>query len=153
MRSLIISLTIIAFLAPVTVQGQQEITFSSDGTYHYYDAEPIDSVSENDTAWYYIVNVNKSNDLLYDIQVKLDSLSGDPEVEAFVLGRYFDEDDWVGVDDTVTWDGTESDTTFKFQEHSTGQYYRQYKLMLDFNTGSSGNAAVNSLWWKFYIKD
>jgi hypothetical protein len=113
------------------------------------DATDYSLSTSGDSVLTYTFLANKADDLFYDIQVKLDSVSGTPDYDVDLKGKVFENDSWSDLETDVTWDGTSSDTTILFQEHSTAEFYRYFQLQVN-GQASTGAATVTHVEIKFW---
>ena len=75
----------------------------------------------------YEVNFQTPTPYLYDAVVNLDSLGTDAGAVVTLYGKLWDSDSYLAID-TVTWIGSSADTTIKFSERSSDQYYQYLKV-------------------------
>lgn len=75
----------------------------------------------------YEVNFQTPTPYLYDAVVNLDSMGTDAGAVVTLYGKLWDTDSYSAID-TVTWAGSSADTTIKFSEHSSDQYYQYFKI-------------------------
>lgn len=103
----------------------------------------------SDSTFTWTIRLNKAVDLLYDVQVELDSLSGTPDYDVDLKYKVFENDSWSDAETDVTWDGTSSDTTITFTEHTTAIFATQLQLQVN-GQASTGGAKVSKLSLKLY---
>ena len=113
----------------------------------YEDANNVSLSTSGDSVLYYTITLNKPDDLFYDVQINLDSVSGTPDYDVDLKGKVFEGDSWTDLETDITWDGTSSDTTILFQEHSTAVFMRIIQLQVN-GQASTGAATAD----KFEIK-
>jgi len=75
----------------------------------------------------YEVNFQTPTPYLYDYAVKLDSMGTGAGAVVTLYGKLWDSDSYLAID-TVTWIGSSADTTIKFSERSSDQYYQYLKV-------------------------
>ena len=108
----------VALLFTVTVAAQDE-TVSRGGTNFNVALDAGDTISDNSTTLSKVIGIgSKLSVQLYSIMVTVDSISGTP-TEAWVLAGSMDNIYYTDID-TVSWTGTDGDTTFIFTDISTG---------------------------------
>lgn len=76
----------------------------------------------------YEVNFQTPTPYLYDAVVNLDSLGTDAGAVVTLYGKLWDSDSYTAIGTAITWIGSSADTTIKFSEHSTKQYYQNIKV-------------------------
>lgn len=76
----------------------------------------------------YEVNFQTPTPYLYDAVVNLDSMGTDAGAVVTLYGKLWDSDSYSSIGSAVTWAGTSADTTIKFSEHSSDQYYQYLKV-------------------------
>lgn len=135
----------ILLMVGMQVQAQEttSTTLSPGQTLFESDSPLLDSDSlhtAGDSVYYWTIKLNKPVEVLYDVQVELDSLSGTPDYDVDLKGKVFDNDSWTDLETDVTWDGTSSDTTILFQEHSTAVFVTQLQLQVNGQAGTGGAA-------------
>jgi hypothetical protein len=123
-------------------------SLGKQGTNVYYAGGTADTVTNTDT-WTYSLDLSAKQDLqLYNIHMKLDSVSGTP-AHTVILSGTFDGTTDVDID-TVSWAGSSADTTFLFTDVSTGVLYK--KLYITVTGASSSKSSVNFIWGKLVNK-
>jgi hypothetical protein len=105
-----------------------------------------DSVSDNDSIYWVLFNMNEDVPYDYYISHTLDSTSGTPTTTVVLQGRMFTSEAWTTIT-TKTWAGTTEDTTLVFSAFYTGN-----------GTGTVSSQTVtlttaDSLVWKGYNED
>ena len=128
-----IFLLLIMLISLVSFSQDKQKSLNINQYYYEYSLGASDTVSNNDTLWYAQLFLNKTEPIKYDIQVKVDSLSGTPTTDISLQGKVFESDSWTNIT-TVSWAGTTSDTTFTYTENSTAKYYRYLRVYNDANT-------------------
>ena len=106
--------------------------------------------TSGDSVLTYTVLLNKPVDVFYDVQIELDSVSGTPDYDIDLKGKVFPNDSWSDLETDVTWDGTSSDTTILFQEHSTSVFYRYLQLQVNGQAGT-GAATIDRMSFKVWL--
>lgn len=149
----IFAILITAFLF-VSVNAQLTKSTTLQGGQTLYEAsDPLvasDSLhTAGDSVFYWTIKLNKPVEVLYDVQVELDSLSGTPDYDVDLKYKVFDNDSWSDAETDVTWDGTSSDTTITFSEHSTAIFATQVQLQVNGQAGT-GAAKVGKISIKLY---
>ena len=97
----------------------QDATVTRGGTNFNVALDAGDTISDNSTTLSKVIGVGgKLAVQLYSIMVTVDSLSGTP-TEAWVLAGSMDGIYYTDID-TVSWTGTDGDTTFIYTDISTG---------------------------------
>ena len=123
-------------------------SLSAKGTNLYYAGVSSDTITNTDT-WTYSVDLSAKGDIqLYNIHMKLDSLSGTP---AHTINTYgtFDGTKLIAID-TVSWKGTSADTTFVLSNLTTGILYK--KLYIRVTGSSTSKSSVEYIWGKVINK-
>lgn len=124
----------------LTAFGQKETTLSAKDPKGSWLLETnlasSDTIGKNDSIWYYTIFPNKGERLYYDIAINIDSVGGTGGVVGLVpvilKGRRLASDAFTNID-TITWIATASatnDTTIKFSQVSTAQFYTEYQLYI-----------------------
>ena len=117
MKKYIFLLTIFAALC-MTVAAQ-DATVQRLGSNFDVTLTAADTLSDNSTTLSKTIGLGaKPAVQLYSIMVTVDSISGTP-TEAWVLAGSLDGVYYTDID-TVSWTGTDGDTTFIFTDISTG---------------------------------
>lgn len=148
MKKLLFVLTlIVAFIVSANAQVKQ-VTLKKDQSVLEVTTDYSLSTA-GDSVLTYTVLANKFDDLFYQIQVELDSVSGTPDYDIDLKGKVFENDAWSDLETDVTWDGTSSDTTITFTETSTAEFYRYFQLQVNGQAGT-GAATVDRIDFKFW---
>lgn len=130
--------------------GQTTKAKSLNGSQWYYNDDSDYSLAiTGDSVITYTITLNKPDDVLYDVQVTLDSVSGTPDYLVDLKGRVFTDDSWSDLETDVAWKGTSSDTTILFQEHSTAVFYRQIQLQVN-GQAATGAATFSKVEFKIW---
>jgi hypothetical protein len=109
-----------------------------------FSGTAADTITNTD-SWTYQWNLAAKNKRQgYHLLVKLDSVSGTP-TDACILAGSDDNSAWINID-TVSWAGTSADTTFYYNDVSTGVLYRYLRLQIT-GTGTQ-KAKVNKIYGK-----
>lgn len=149
MRKIIILLLVtLLFACKVDAQTAKTKTLNSS-QWFYSDDSNYSLAITGDSVLTYTFTLNKPDDVFYDIQIKLDSVSGTPDYDIDLKGKVFSADSWSDLETDVTWDGTSSDTTILFQEHSTAEFYRIFQLQVNGQAGT-GAATVDKVELKIW---
>jgi hypothetical protein len=149
MRKIIILLLVaLLFACKVDAQTAKAKTLNSSQWY-YGDDSNYSLAITGDSVLTYTFTLNKPDDILYDIQISLDSVSGTPDYDVDLKGRVFSDDSWTDLETDVTWDGTSSDTTILFQEHSTAEFMRYLQVQINGQAGT-GAATVDKIELKIW---
>jgi hypothetical protein len=144
MKRYIILLMVIALFA-CKANGQTTKAKALNSTQWYYGDDSDYSLAiTGDSTLTYTITLNKPDDVLYDVQVTLDSVGGTPSYVMDLKGRVFTDDTWSDLETDVTWYGTSTDTTILFQEHSTAVFYRQIQLQVN-GQAATGAASVDKV--------
>jgi hypothetical protein len=114
----------------------------------YYAGTAADTILNTDTWTYGLDMAGRKDVQLYTIHMKMDSVSGTPAHGIGLYGTF----DGVTLDSIagVSWAGTSSDTTFKFQDVSTGLLYR--KMYIKVWGAATSKSKVNFIWGKMVNK-
>lgn len=102
------------------------------------------SVVGSDSTMTYTITANKADDLFYDVAIELDSLSGTPSFTCDLKGKVFENDAWSDLETDIVWAGTSSDTTVRFQEHSTAEFMRYFQVQVN-GGAATGSALVDKI--------
>lgn len=99
----------------------------------YTGLDAYDTIGAGDSVWVSrTIYPNKGERLYYDIYLSVDSTGGTGDVAnlcPFILqGRRLSVDSWTDID-TVNYAGT-ADTTFKYSQVSTAQFYTEYRISM-----------------------
>ena len=143
MKKLFILLVFVIGALAVNAQEAKSTTLRSDVWFLDVTGD-ISLSTSGDSVLTYTVLLNKPTDVFYDVQIELDSVSGTPDYDIDLKGKVFVNDDWSDLETDVTWDGTSSDTTILFQEHSTSVFYRYLQLQVNGQAGT-GAATVDRI--------
>ena len=102
-----------------------------------------DTIIASATKYSTVVNVNSSYATTYDWTVRMDSVSGAPNV---TVTRQWsnDQSNWVDID-TVTWAGTSSDTSWSYAAQTQKGQYNRLKYV--------GSATTQKSKFKSYFKN
>jgi hypothetical protein len=149
MKKLLFLAILIAFVACKADAQTTKAKTLNNTQYVFEDATDYSLSTSGDSVLTYTFLANKADDLFYDIQVKLDSVSGTPDYDVDLKGKVFANDSWTDLETDVTWDGTSSDTTILFQEHSTAEFHRYFQLQIN-GQASTGAAIVDRVEVKFW---
>lgn len=147
-----IAMLVMAFTIGLIVNAQETVnkTFSKQRSLIEVEYSATDTLSVyGDSVLLFTVQVQKDYPVFYDVQIELDSISGTPDFDVDLKGRVFDNDTWADLETDVTWDGTSSDTTILFQEHSTAEFYTQIQLQVN-GQASTGTAAYRKVSFKVW---
>lgn len=145
-----IIILVVALLCACGVDAQTVKAKSLNASQWYYGDDSNYSLAiTGDSVLTYTITLNKPDDVLYDVQVTLDSVSGTPDYVIDLKGRVFNDDSWSDLETDVAWKGTSSDTTILFQEHSTAVFYRQIQLQVNGQAGT-GAATFNKVEFKIW---
>lgn len=117
--------------------------------WYYGDDSNYSLATTGDSVLTYTFTLNKPDDVFYDIKVELDSVSGTPDYDIDLKGKVFEGDSWTDLETDVTWDGTSSDTTVTFQEHSTAEFMRYLQVQIN-GQASTGAATVTNVELKIW---
>ena len=143
MKKLFVILTISILALSVSAQDVSK-TISRVGSNVTYVGDASDTIANTDT-WYMQFNmVAKDARYGYNLMVKLDSVSGTPS-DACVLAGSQDGSTWNTIT-TVSWAGTSADTTFYYNDVSTGVLWRHLRIAIT-GTGTQ-KAKVNKIYGK-----
>lgn len=145
MRKLVFLLVLAMFTAisygqDVSIKGvksgfDQVFDINKNTTYlWFYGDESTDIIEASDTWSHDYVIDNLYDALKHECRVKLDSVSGSPDVTVTLEGKYSYNDSYTSIA-TATWSGTSSDTTIILQG-STAKPYR----FLNFKAVASATA-------------
>jgi len=146
----IVLLLFVALLFACNVDAQTAKSKTLNSSQWYYGDDTNYSLAiTGDSVLTYTIKLNKADDVFYDIQVVLDSVSGTPDYDVDLKGKVFEDDAWSDLETDVTWDGTSSDTTILFQEHSTAEFYRIIQLQVN-GQAATGAATVNKVELKIW---
>lgn len=152
MKKYILIFSILFFALGMSAQKTLSTTLQPGQTYTE-KSDPLvasDSLhTAGDSVFYWTISLNKPVEVLYDVQVELDSLSGTPDYDVDLKYKVFENDSWTDAETDVTWDGTSSDTTITFTEHSTAIFATQIQLQVN-GQASTGGAKVSKLSLKLY---
>lgn len=89
-----------------------------------------DTIGANDSIWHYTIRPNKGERLYYDMYMQIDSIGGTGGVvgqcPVILQGRRLSVDAWTNID-TAKY-SVSADTTFKFSQVSTAQFYTEYRI-------------------------
>lgn len=121
----------------------------STNQWYYSDDSNYSLSTDGDSVLTYTFTLNKADDVLYDVQIALDSIGGTPNYVLDLKGKVFEDDDWSDIETDVEWTGTSADTTILFQEHSTAVYYRYIQLQVN-GQASTGAAQVDKVELKIW---
>lgn len=148
MKSIFILL--ITLFVAFNVSGQTAKAKTLNGEQWYYaDDSDYSLAITGDSTLTYTITLNKADDLLYDVQITMDSVGGTPNYVLDLKGRVFTDDSWSDLETDVTWTGTSSDTTVLFQEHSTAVFYRQIQLQVT-GQAATGAATLSKVEFKLW---
>lgn len=143
MSFIIAVILITAFACRVDAQNTRSKTLQSS-VWYVKNADNVSLSTSGDSVAYYTVLLNKADDVFYDVQIQLDSVSGTPDYDIDLKGKVFADDSWTDLETDVTWDGTSSDTTILFQEHSTAVFHRYIQLQVNGQAGT-GAATIDKI--------
>lgn len=138
MKNIILLLVTVLFAFNLNAQTVKAKALNSTQWYYSDDSDYSLAIT-GDSTLTYTITLNKPDDVLYDVQVTLDSVGGTPDYVVDLKGRIFTDDTWSDLETDVTWSGSSSDTTILFQEHSTAVFYRQIQLQVN---GQAGTGAA-----------
>jgi hypothetical protein len=143
MKKLITIAALLVFALSFTLTTQAQITKTRTlNSTQYYLGDDTDyslTTVEDDSVLTYTVLLNKAGAVYYDVQIALDSVSGTPDYDIDLKSKVFIDDVWTDQETDVTWDGTSTDTTVLFQEHSTAIFARYLQLQIN---GQAGTGAA-----------
>lgn len=128
-----------------SLKGNFNTTFDikKNVTYRYYYGVAADTITEVDSLWNYDFAVeNLLDNLNHEFRIKLDSVSGAPEVLVTLQGKWSYNDAYTDIG-SATWTGTTSDTTIAIS-NTTSQGYRFLNISLD-GTDTAQESKVNYL--------
>lgn len=118
MKKILFLIGIIALFA-IGVQAQDNVSVSARGSNIDFKLDAGDTLSNNSTTLSKVIDLRSKQEIqLYSLQVTLDSISGTP-TESIILAGSLDGTNYTGID-TVSWTGTDADTTFFFTDITTG---------------------------------
>lgn len=147
---LLISALLFASACDVNAQITRTKTMSASTWIDTYEGRTKDTVSVNaDSVFYYVLTANKADDLFYDIKIALDSLGATPNYVIDLKAKVFPDDDWTSLETDVTWTGTSSDTTIRFTEQTTAEFYRIFRVEINGQAGT-GKAGIGKIQTKFW---
>ena len=127
MKKYIFLLTISVALC-MTVAAQNQLSIDRNGSNFVFALDGGDTISDNSTTLGKVIHVgSKPAVQLYSIQVTVDSISGTP-TESWVLAGSLDNANWTAIS-TVSWTGTDGDTTFYYTDISTGVLWPFLRVM------------------------
>ena len=145
MRKIILISVIVIMSLAANAQKTKSTSLSTTQTLYEAVLSTSDTLSTyGDSVYYWTVKLNKPVKVLYDMQVELDSVNGTPDYDVDLKYKVFDNDSWSDAETDVTWDGTSSDTTILFQEHTTAVFATQLQLQIN-GQASTGKAKVSKL--------
>lgn len=133
MKKLLLLVALSAFLITLNAQKTYILTAKDPaGSWlHESNLGAVDTIGSADSTWTYTIYPNKGERLYYDIALNIDSVGGTGGVAGLVpvilQGRRLSSDTYTNID-TITWIGSASDTTIKFSQVSTAQFYTEYRL-------------------------
>lgn len=111
-----------------------------------------DIIGAGDSTWYYTVIPNKGERLYYEAKISLDSTGGTGGIADLVpvllQGRNLSTDDWTTIT-TTNWIGSTADTTIKFTQVTTAQFYTEYRVSIT-AANDSFAAKINRLIMRFW---
>jgi hypothetical protein len=143
MKRLILIISAIFFVITLSAQDHNQ-SLGKNASNVTFSGTAADTITNTDT-WSYQWNLAaKDVRMGYNLFVKLDSVSGTP-TDACILKGSQDASSWVNID-TVNWAGTSADTSFYFNDVSTGVLYRYLKL--DITGTGTQKAKVNKIFGK-----
>jgi len=150
MKKILILLVVVSFVA-CKAKGQTVKTKALNYQQWFYGDDSDYSLSTSgDSVLTYTITLNKATDVLYDVQIVLDSVSGTPDYDIDLKGKVFENDAWSDLETDVEWDGASADTTILFQEHSTAVFYRYLQLQVNGQAGT-GAAALSKTEFKIWL--
>lgn len=149
MKKYIVLIAAFLFIAFSSFSQTAKTKTLNTDQWYYGDDSNYSLTIEGDSVLTYTITLNKAEDVFYDIKLNLDSVSGTPDYDVDLKGRIFTGDAWSDLETDVTWDGTSSDTTITFQEHTTAVFYRQIQLQINGKTGT-GAATLDSFELKLW---
>lgn len=137
-------------LLVIAVNGQATgVKTLQPSQWYYENSTNIALATTGDSTLTYTLYLNKPDDVLYDVKVSLDSISGTPDYVLDLQGKVFESDSWTDLETDVNWTGTSTDTTVVFSEHSTAVFMRIFKLTVNGQAGT-GAATVDLTEWKIW---
>lgn len=82
---------------------------------------------------FYVVNYKTDVEYLYDSEVTLSAMTGAVTYAASVTlqGKLWDSDSFADIGSAVAFAGTQADTTIKFTQHTTAQFYQYLRWVVD----------------------
>ena len=131
-------------------QKNKEVALSSGQTL-YENTSFLASDSLNtyaDSTLGFVFKLNKGKPVKYDTKAVLDSLNGTPDFDVYLQYKVFGTDTWANID-TVYWNGTSSDTTIRFTQTTTAQYYSQLRWYIE-GQASTGAGKLSEIDLKIY---
>lgn len=82
------------------------------------------------------IYINKNDDVYFTSRLKLDSLSGSVAIPVIIQAREFTTDTWTNLD-TITFNGTQKDTTMSFYNRTTKTIYNYYNFKISRTAGKA----------------
>jgi hypothetical protein len=148
-RFIIFTIALLALVAcgnDVNGQIAKGKVFSGTQTVVEDDLTAADTLGtySTDSTMTYTVTANKADDLFYDVAIQLDSLSGTPTFTCDFKGKVFEDDTWTDLDTDIIWTGTSSDTTVRFQQHTTAEFMRYFQVQIN-GGAATGSALVDKI--------
>lgn len=120
-------------LLALAVQGMAQTnknrTVSIDNYAEVYTTDIV--LAGNDSLLNFAVNFQTDVEYFYDIVLNLDSTASTSAASVQLQGKLWDSDSYADIGSAVTWAGTSADTTIKFSQHSTAQFYQYLRLVVD----------------------
>jgi len=157
MKTNIRNIILVFFLALFTIasckdaDAQDRTTYLHPGTtYTSVTLGASDTISNNDTIYWVLVEGLQHYPTTQTYVVHLDSVSGAPAVSIQLQGRVSTLEAWTNIGSAKTWAGTTADTTITFA-NTTANRYRYYKIGFD-GTATANKILVNSLEFKLWLE-
>ncbi len=150
-RYIFILIAVFSLLACANAQIEKNKTFSSNRWVVEDELSSSDTLGTlaGDSVLTYTIKANKPDDLFYDVNIELDSISGTPDFLLDLKGKVFENDAWTDLETDIAWKGTSSDTTVVFQEHSTAVFMRYFQVQVN-GQASTGTARVDKISLKIW---
>ena len=148
MKKIFLLLAAVFVMMTCTAQDRT-ITLGSDTWYYQFGVNTAaDTISAFDTLYYVQALTNKSMGLLYGIQTQITEVSGAARVAVSLQGKIHSGDSWTNIT-TVTYYGSDSDTTINFSQTGTAVFYRYLRILYDCNT-TTQNVKINTAYVKLW---
>jgi hypothetical protein len=137
-------------LAAVCFTGYSQTkatTFNSATYYYEFSMTAADTVIQSTNKWYQVL-LNKPEPIRVQVQIDLDSVSGNGTDTIALQGKVFSGDAWTTIDDTI-YSGT---STVTLSGISADLYYRYLRIYVGATstTGKNKLAAIKVKVWKLH---